>query len=370
MVLEQRIGRVDRIGQDHTVIAVNIMQDNSVDERVYNVIENKLGQIMAELGIDKTSDVLDSTLERDSVNKLFLASLLDPARFEAQSNAWLNDIKKKLNDYRSTEGALPTITSDLIKTEKSQEYRHSPLPVWLEQAIVSWLDWKGFPWNKTDDGIVAPLDGIAEKVYTFDTRSSLENPVPEPLTLQHEIVQRIFKDAVPLTANSRIPTFIPDAKELPSGYWSLWALTAANHFASQEAIYPLFFSDDGDLFTALANDILVKLTQSAIKGRIIEGVEASVSVALLTTKAEEALMPRYYELEQKILTDTETIKINKHNAFDFQERQINRIGIESIKRYRIQKLQNEKQNWILSFDTAARIVPNLQCLLALRICHE
>ena len=56
-----------------------LMLDNSIDQRVYEVIETKLNQIMNELGIDKTADVLDSTLETDSINKLYLTSLLDPS---------------------------------------------------------------------------------------------------------------------------------------------------------------------------------------------------------------------------------------------------------------------------------------------------
>ena len=71
------------------------MLDNSVDKRVYEVIETKLSQIMAELGIDNTSDVLDSTLERDQINQLYLTSLLNPARFEQESNHWLEEIKNK-----------------------------------------------------------------------------------------------------------------------------------------------------------------------------------------------------------------------------------------------------------------------------------
>jgi len=129
MVLEQRIGRVDRIGQIHTVIAINLMIDNSIDARVYEVIETKLDQIMAELGIDKTADVLDSTLESDSVNRLFMASLLDPTRFEGQSQEWLTEIRNKLQDFKATEGALPLADSREIRSEKVESIRYSPLPV-------------------------------------------------------------------------------------------------------------------------------------------------------------------------------------------------------------------------------------------------
>jgi len=308
MVIEQRIGRVDRIGQTHEVLAVNLMQNNSVDERVYDVIETKLGQIMAELGIDKTSDVLDSTLERESVHNLFLASLLDPNRFKAESEEWLSDIKKKLNAYKSTEGSLPTMESSRIKTEKSDEYRHSPLPLWLEAATISWLSWKGLPWSRTLDGIMATLPGSDEKAYTFDTRSGLENPIPEPLTLQHEIIQQIFSDAVPLTNSAQIPTLVLSSIDALSGFWTLWALKASNNFSSQEVIYPLFISDDGDRFPAFANDLLVKLSQASFSGKIIQHTQPQTDILTLTASAEESLLPRYLELEQRVLNETERIK--------------------------------------------------------------
>ncbi len=370
MVIEQRIGRVDRIGQTHKVLAVNIMQSNSVDERVYDVIETKLGQIMAELGIDKTSDVLDSTLERESVHNLFLASLLDPKRFKAEGEEWLSDIKKKLNAYKSTEGALPSMESSRITTEKSNEYKHSPLPLWLESATVSWLSWKGLSWSRTIDGIIATLPGFSEKAYTFDTRSGLENPIPEPLTLQHELIQQIFSEAVPLTKSATIPTLEPASNDTPFGIWTLWALKASNHFSSQQFIYPLFISDEGDRFPAFANDLLVKLSQASFNGKIASSSQRNTDIATLTAIAEEALLPRYRELEQKVIQETERIKTNKNKAFEFQAKQIGRIGIESIRNYRLNKLYAERMEWRMSFDTSSRVIPELQCLLALRLHHE
>lgn len=72
MMIEQRIGRVDRIGQKHPVQAYNLLTNNSVDLRVYEVIEEKLNNIINQLGIDKTSDVLDSAIDLKKVNKLYL----------------------------------------------------------------------------------------------------------------------------------------------------------------------------------------------------------------------------------------------------------------------------------------------------------
>jgi superfamily II DNA or RNA helicase len=58
--IEQRIGRVDRIGQTHPVHAINMAMEHSVDARVLEVLERKLAIILAELGADKAGDILNS----------------------------------------------------------------------------------------------------------------------------------------------------------------------------------------------------------------------------------------------------------------------------------------------------------------------
>ena len=42
MKVEQRIGRVDRIGQDHTVSICNLWVKDTVEERVLDVLERRI----------------------------------------------------------------------------------------------------------------------------------------------------------------------------------------------------------------------------------------------------------------------------------------------------------------------------------------
>ena len=135
MMIEQRIGRVDRIGQKHVVQAYNMLTNNSVDLRVYEVIEEKLNNIIDQLGIDKTSDVLDSAIDMKKVNKLYLQSLLDPERFEFAGEKWLHEIKAKLKNFQSTEGVLPQVGKKEIEFKKASAIKYSPLPQWLESLV-------------------------------------------------------------------------------------------------------------------------------------------------------------------------------------------------------------------------------------------
>jgi superfamily II DNA or RNA helicase len=372
MVIEQRIGRVDRIGQTHLVNAINLMLDNSIDERVYEVIETKLDQIMKELGIDKTSDVLDSTLERDGVNRLFLTSLLDPKRFQAESDQWLNEIKAKLTSYKSTEGALPTLDSAEIRAEKTDSVRYSPIPSWLETLAVSYLESKKLKWRKSVSGFVASFPGHKEKIYTFNTKEGLENPIPEPLTLQHEIIQSIMAEAVPVTEGNPIPVVRLSNTDAPLGYWTLWTLQAANAFETRVLTYPLYFTDEGDAFTAYGQDFWVLLSSRDVRAEIVppDQPDHSMVFADLTRRAEEVLGDKYVEMERALSDNTARLRINKEKAFDFQERQIDRIGIENIRNYRLHRLANERREWKANFDSASQIIPRLTCLMILRIIHE
>src|SRR5260370_42628337 len=54
MRLEQRIGRVDRIGQSHVVRALNLVLEDTVEFRVREGLEEKVAVILREFGLDNT----------------------------------------------------------------------------------------------------------------------------------------------------------------------------------------------------------------------------------------------------------------------------------------------------------------------------
>ena len=373
MVLEQRIGRVDRIGQSFEVLALNMMLDNSVDKRVYEVVETKLSQIMNELGIDKTSDVLDSTLERDQLNRLYLTSLLNPTKFEQESNTWLEEIKSKLQEYKSTEGALPTLSSKDIRVDKVDAIKHSPLPNWLENLTKQYLTTKGIPYHNLIDGMRFKFPGNKEGIYTFNIKESVNNPIPEPLSLQHEIIQTILREAIPYTSSQQIPTVIIKQGNSTPGYWSLWHLEVKNQFETSQVIQPVFISLDGENFSAFAQSVWDKMIQEndyfdcigVMSVDDLKSVHANISA-----KAEQLMQPKYEEFESNILQNTEKIKANKEKSFEFQEKQMCRIGIENIKQSRLNRLHKDKELWEDTFESARQIVPSLSCLLMVNIVNE
>ena len=87
MKIEQRIGRVDRIGQKHIVRALNLALEGTVELRVRDVLEEKLARILEEFGVDKLADDLDSEEGGMPFEELFAQAIIAPEEAERRASA-------------------------------------------------------------------------------------------------------------------------------------------------------------------------------------------------------------------------------------------------------------------------------------------
>lgn len=102
--IEQRVGRVDRIGQPHDVKAFNLVLEDSVDARVLEVLERKLETILLELGVDKRSDVLESASRH--TDTVYARAILDPGTVEAAADALERDTVTEVREHEDVDGLL------------------------------------------------------------------------------------------------------------------------------------------------------------------------------------------------------------------------------------------------------------------------
>lgn len=132
MRIEQRIGRVDRIGQGHPVRAFNFVMENSVDEHVLRILEEKLWRILTELGVDKWGDVLESAAPR--VEDLFAQAITAPSGFEekvaevarqTQEDLIAAEGLRELLTGESSAPVTPTTTEDWSTVAADAFERHA-----------------------------------------------------------------------------------------------------------------------------------------------------------------------------------------------------------------------------------------------------
>ncbi len=124
--IEQRIGRVDRIGQSHDVVAHNLAMESSIDARVLDVLQTKLAVILAELGVDKTTDVLASVETR--VDDLYTTAILEPESLQRAADTMAEGARAEVEETESLRDALgPSIVG-------GRSQRPSSLRRWLDIA--------------------------------------------------------------------------------------------------------------------------------------------------------------------------------------------------------------------------------------------
>ena len=366
MMIEQRIGRVDRIGQKFPVEAYNMLTNNSVDLRVYEVIEEKLNNIIDQLGIDKTSDVLDSTIDMKKVNKLYLQSLLDPEKFEFAGERWLNEIKDKLREYKCTEGILPLVAEYEIEYKKAADVKHSPLPYWLETLVQQYTIVNNGSLSKNLLGFSEiKIQGESRKI-TFDAEVSLGNPGVEHITLQHDWIRKLLNDLGEFDSSNGIPVILSSAGEETPGFWSLWQISARNTMESKIQYHCYFVADNGRQYSAYANDIWNRLINESGKFNM-EGSQDMNYSGSVQKELNEALFLTFQNLEADLTTRMKTKKENRINSYNFQKSRIGKIGIDNIRQSKLLRLENEHKAWLKEFKSGSKIIPGVKQLLMIRI---
>lgn len=370
MMIEQRIGRIDRIGQKNKVIAYNMLTNNSVDCRVYEVIVEKLNIILSQLGIDKTSDVLDSTIDMHNINNLYLQSLLDPRRFEFAGDKWLNEIQKKLKDFHSTKGILPLISEEEIDNKAASAVKYSPLPIWLEDMMIEYVSSMGGNISRRTDGSITFKWEHEQVNAVFDVSLSLDNPMAEHITLQHRLAQKLLNSVNDVSSPSVIPVLCSKDNSNTQGFWSLWEVAAINTYETKTTYIALFVSDQDKVFTAYGNEIWANIVETKnyfnLCGTIInEKAEELFSSNKLVSS--DALQNCYDGLRIQIEEVGQKRYQKRMKAINYSRKRIEKIGIDNIRKSRLGKLEAEEQKWVRTYAGNSSIVPDVKHLITVRI---
>lgn len=241
MKLEQRIGRVDRIGQTRPVKAINFMLGDTVEHRVRAVLEEKLAIIYEEYGVDKTEDVLDSQQAGSLFENMFIESIVKPDTLEKQVEKTTSTIKTHLEELHERENLISPL--EKIGPEKAREILSHPFPSWVETTVKSYLEYCGGTIEGTRErwNIRFP-DGTGLENVSFHVPEKWEHDVSH-LTVDHEQVWPLVRHIPRYLEGEAIPVLSPGG--LPAGVRGTWSLHQVTAGSETEGFFPFFLHDDG-----------------------------------------------------------------------------------------------------------------------------
>ena len=368
MRLEQRIGRVDRIGQTHAVRAVNFVFEDSVEHRVREVLEQKLAVIFEEFGIDKTGDVLDSAQAGHMFDEMYVEAILNPEKVEDSVESVVARLQEQARDARTTASVLGA-TEDLEPGEAQRLLTH-PLPHWVERMTVSYLKAHGGQaerriqsWNLTWP------DGETYENVVFTGKEAERLPAARHLTLEEPKVRGLAMRLPRFAPGQPVPIVsIPGLSVEVQGVWSLWRIAIATMEWNRRRIMPLFLADNGMVYMPTARHVWDQLLAASTQVRSVLDTEVShAAFTKLQNAAEEHGKPIYEALVQEHRGRIAREREKANYAFAARRRTVERIGLPQVRNYRLNLLAQEERSFQEQLDQKAHAYPEMVPLLVIRV---
>ena len=335
MKIEQRCGRADRIGQQRDVHIYNFIVGDTVENRVREVLEQKLSVILKELGVDKYSDVLDSEVAELDFTEVYMNSVGKPSSVERNMHPIESEVKQqvanaqKYKDFIREEKDL----TQLVGTESNFDVDAA-----LRQMLTYYESWQGRDLHLID------RIGINDE----------------------EIIQHLRTE---IMQDKTSPIMSVGIRNFPNeaGYFMLWELSISEE-ESGKRIIPIFVNESlllrpmagkriMDVFLDSTSDLSVHSAPNITEEEYQKLEKLSMDFAYNT----------FIELKEKQIQLNQE-RYNKYMyALKLREEAAGHIGIDNIRRSRLAKLAREKDSIEAEYKKGSQIYPDLRLMILVRL---
>ncbi|MCH4586433.1 DEAD/DEAH box helicase [Achromobacter xylosoxidans] len=368
MRIEQRIGRVDRIGQKHVVRALNFVLEDTVEHRVRQVLEEKLAVIAEEFGVDKSADVMDSAEVEPVFDELFVQSLQHPEAIEEKTDEVVSQLRATLAESNRHSDLLAVPHE--LDADQARKWRDHPAQFWLERAIVNGLAARGGSATRNGDvWCVRWADGSETPQACFDARAADDHPAAEWLTMEDPRARAIIGDVSHFVAGQPLPVVrVTGLPESVNGIWSLWEVGLAAQGASRKRFLSVFINDEGHPFVPTAKRVWDLLVTETVSVQSVADAEDSVrwfdaSFAVASTQGEPVFAALAEEHRARIKEERDRATY----AYEARYQAIGRIGLPAVREFRRRRLQAEHESRLAALDGMTTTVPELNAVAMVRI---
>jgi SNF2 family DNA or RNA helicase len=368
MKIEQRIGRVDRIGQKYPVKAFNLIFEDSVELRVQEVLEEKLATILHEFGVDKTEDVLDSAESGAIFEKLYAQAIINPGDIEKNIDKLIQDVREQAKQEvagRSYYGAT------VLDPTLAQQLSSHPLPFWVEQMTTAYLRCEG---GKVDRDLFSYSlewpDGSRMERVSFHSRDAQDRGL-QHVSLEDDRIRRIVQQLPRVLGTEPIPKLQFGSLSAEAvGYWSLWRITLDYQSLRDVKIIPLFHHDDGRILSPTARriwDLLLEDQPDVKQLGTTTGAQVEAVFRRLRSEAEGQGEGAFHELNARHQQRLKREQEKGRYAFQVRREALNRIGLPEVRQHRLKRLDEDEKAWTEELRKREQVLPELQPVVLLRV---
>lgn len=324
MKIEQRIGRVDRIGQNRDVYVYNFIIAETIENRVRAVLEEKLSVILSETGIDKLADVLDSEMADIDFTDVYIKSIRSPKDIKHNISTLEKDFKKeiiKANEY-----------AELLNTERELKVGTNSQGFQLEKNLFIMCNSYSL-WKKG-------------KFY-----------LDEDISIENKEVSKHLEQGNHWHPGQKIPSIFIEDFPNEKGYFMLWELSINEDLHSSK-ILPLFINEEMTLRPFAGEKIWDKLLEADAIMTVFDNVYVGEEMYnVLFQMSQEFFYEDFLQLKREYERKHEE-RFRKYSyALKLRIDAAKKIGIENIRKSRLNELESEKEKITLEFERNKTISP-------------
>lgn len=315
MKIEQRIGRVDRKGQQHPVLVFNFHVMGTIESRILDVLEKRIHLFEGSIG--GLEPILGDA--ETSIRK----ALRQSAQAQEQAIEQLGRrLERKIETARDAEAKMQDFVLDSrsdYSAQISQIAKGRPAPVsqdeferLLTQLLKSVRTHIGpetegvrtiqFHPPFTEEGL---LDGIDERYVCFDP--GVDSERAEYFGFGHPIVDALVKRVVSDRLEGAAAIRAISRERLPNvrpGWQFNWRLATGGH-QPKEYVTPIFIGDDGEPDSELASQLLLASRDFAPETANVDAAVVADGITPAYEASQRIIAERRDELRHELSEDAE-----------------------------------------------------------------
>lgn len=371
--LEQRIGRIDRIGQDRNVMIFNFHLINTIEDQVRQILEIKLKRIKDQFGEDKYSDVISLLQEEFSFDRIYMDALLlkekESKEFEKQANNIYRRAKEILDkdELLIPFSDLQTDPNELLNKDCNLLIK-SLVFNYLKSESINILSYKentdlyyfDNPFRKGEVG----LSTYRNMAFDYETANKYEKA--EFLNIEHPLIKKITQKMETDTELGLVSAFKLDINKFKgmSGYWFNYKLTIQNNIDKKYiTIIPIFMEDKEFCNSRISN--YLKNIQ-VYNSKIIQNFNVQQSMQEIEIAAFENVknqsMDIFYAKKLEWINEIDAYHKKIDDYYQYKENAIKNIPIDNIRQVRTEKNRQEHQKEINNLERKKIIFPKIDLL--------
>jgi hypothetical protein len=369
--LEQRIGRIDRIGQQHNALIFNFHLTDTVEDRVRKILETKLERIKDQFGDDKYTDVLNLLQDDFSFDRIYIDAIQVKDVESRKLNKIADQIYNRAKEIMETdELLLPFSDFD----GNAEEYLNSEVNKIIENLVMNYLKMNQVEVNryKGDDELCYfnnpfPATGAGPATFrnvTFENRVSYKTEKIEFINIEHPLVKNVTRQLDNSAAMGAVSAFRLQLNKFSgvSGIWFIYRLEIRNNVDREKTAVITVFMEDVDFCNnRISNYLESHLVDDA---QVIQNFDCAIDIQAIS----QAALSEAQEKAGDIFTATKLTwieEINEYAArtedyYSFKKNGIQNIRVENIRESKLKTLEKEKKQSHAELLLKRNITPKLE----------